>query len=144
MKNAPEKARFKFLEHTADLEIKIFGGSQKEIFKNAAFALANILDPLYPKREKKSQKSFSIKQEAPKMEVLLVYFLEELLYNSLTKKSVFPDVRIKTLRDKYVTALAYGYYLGKLPREIKGVSYHDLSLKKGVGNLWEAKIVLDI
>ncbi|MFH1358709.1 MAG: archease [archaeon] len=68
--------RFKFLEHTADIKFQAFGDSLEKCFKNAGYALINIIC----KDKIKSKKSKKITVKGRDKESLLYDFLEEFLY----------------------------------------------------------------
>lgn len=133
--------KFKILEHTADLKIKVFGKTKKELFKNALFAMAKALCS-----ESKSQKIINrkIKNKSFNSEMLLVDFLSEVLYLSQVKKEVYFDVRFKKFSDTEIEGELFGKKVERFSEDIKGVTYHNLSIKQRKDKIFEAIIVFDL
>ncbi len=96
------KRKFEFLEHTADVKIRVYGKSIEKVFENSAYALRKII--IKGKRIKKDKKEgdnlrkerYKIKKRKIKVFgkdylSLLYNFLEEIIYlvdaeNFLVKK----------------------------------------------------------
>ncbi len=133
--------KFKILEHTADLKIKVFGKTKEELFKNALFAMAKALCS-----EPKSQKIINrkIKNKSFNSEMLLVDFLSEVLYLSQVKKEVYFDVRFKKFSDTEIEGELFGKKVERFSEDIKGVTYHNLSIKQREDKIFEAIIVFDL
>jgi len=133
--------KFKILEHTADLKIKVFGKTKEELFKNALFAMAKALCS-----EPKSQKIINrkIKNKSFNSEMLLVDFLSEVLYLSQVKKEVYFDVRFKKFSDTEIEGELFGKKVERFSEDIKGVTYHNLSIKQRKDKIFEAIIVFDL
>lgn len=133
--------RFQVLEHTADLKMRVFGNTLKELFQNAAFALAV---------NQKGNSEFKgeclikkIKIKAKDQNFLLIDFLNQLLFLSDTEEKVFGEVKIKRLDEKNLEGEAYGYKYRELNLEIKAATYHEIEIKKEKGT-FVAEIIFDI
>lgn len=135
---------FELVDHTADISIKAYGKSLKELFENAAFGMFNILADL--EGITISTKS-EIKVEAPDREELLIEWLDELLYDFYTKHIIFCEFDIKELTDKKLTARVKGRFIGenknRLKTEIKAATRHDLRIEKKE-DTYEVQIVFDV
>jgi SHS2 domain-containing protein len=137
---------FKFLDHTADVGIEVNGKTVKEILLEAAKGMENILTD-FSKIDRCDKKEFEI--ESDNLDELFFEFLSKLLYYYGAESLVFGEFEIKLKRGKRcrLNVRAYGerYCPGKhrYGEEIKGVSYHDLEVKKVKGG-WKASVLFDI
>jgi len=139
-KNKP----YRLIDHTADIGIKVYGKTLKELFQNAAIGcFDNIadLDNVQLKRHVR----FNI--QAPSQEELLLLWLKELLYSFDTKRILFKDFKIEELKATHLIATAYGDKLNlkkhSVKEEIKAVTYHEFSLKHGKSG-WTAQVIFDV
>ncbi len=133
--------KFKILEHKADLKIKVFGKTKKELFENAMIGMQKA-----GKYERKAEgKSSKVKIEIKSVDLLslLVDFLSEILYLIETKKLVFEKVKFKKFSDNEIEATLIGKELKRMGVHIKGVTYHDLKILQKNGK-FEAEILFDI
>ena len=136
--------RYEQIPHTADIAIRAYGKDLKELFKNAAYGMFDIIADL---AGLKSSVSTEVNLKAPSKEELLVSWLDELLYSFYTKGIIFFDFDINLITDEQITAKAHGRHVGenrnRLKTEIKAVTYHDLKIKKGKDGL-TVEIVFDV
>ena len=136
--------QFEFVNHTADISIKAYGEGLKELFRNAALGMFNILADL---EGITTSTDLEIKVEAPDKEELLIEWLDELLYNFYTKHIIFCEFNITDLTDNNLTAKVKGRFIGenknRLKTEIKAATRHDLKIKKKEGT-YEVQIVFDV
>ncbi|MDD5680803.1 MAG: archease [Candidatus Omnitrophica bacterium] len=136
--------RFEVVDHTADIGIKAYGNTLKELFENAAFGMFNIIADL---EGIKSSTEVEIKAEAIDKEELLISWLEELLYNFYTKNMIFSEFNITELTDNKLTARVKGRFIGenknRLKTEIKAATRHELHIDKQ-GKKYEVGIVFDV
>lgn len=135
---------FEMMNHTADISIKAYGKSLKELFENAALGMFNILADL---EGITTSTELEIKVEAPDKQELLVEWLDELLYDFYTKHIIFCEFNITELTDKNLTAKVKGRFIGenknRLKTEIKAATRHDLRIKKKE-DTYEVQIVFDV
>jgi len=135
---------FEFVDHTADISIKAYGKSLKELFQNTAFGMFSILADL---EGIKVSTELEIKVEAPDTEELLIEWLDELLYNFYTKHIIFFEFGISELTDTNLTAKVKGRFIGenknRLKTEIKAATRHDLHITKN-NDIYEVRIVFDV
>lgn len=139
--------KYEFFEHTADIGIRAFGKTLKELFANAAAAMFEIIAAKKQKAESRKLKAekFEIIKQADSLENLLVEWLDELLFLFATKNIVFEKFEIKELNEKYIKALAFGLLATNfdINTEVKAVTYHMLEVKKNRNN-WQAQVILDV
>ncbi len=142
MKSSLQK--YQYIDHTADLGIKVFGDTLAELFENAAFGLFDNITNL----EKVSPNSeFSIEVQATDREALLVNWLSELNYLFLTRKELFNCFQVNQINDEHLTATVRGEKLNldrhEIYTEVKAVTYHKLYIKKSDQG-WEAQVIFDL
>jgi len=138
---------YKFIEHTADLGIRVKGKSLKELFNNAALAVFDIIAEKAAsfKLQASSCRKVIIKQKADNLEELFINWLNELLSLSATKEVIFEDFKIDKLDEHNLEAIAVGSDMEnyKVNTEIKAATYHELKIvKTPVG--WLAEVILDV
>ena len=136
--------RYEQIEHTADIGVKVYGRDLKELFKNAAFSMFDIIADL---EGLKSSLTLSFDLKAATYEDLLVVWLDELLFNFYTKWILFTDFKIESITKDRIRAKAFGRHLGenknRLKTEIKAITYHELKIQK-TRNGYEATLIFDI
>jgi len=132
--------KYKILEHTADLKIKVWGKDLPELFKNAADAMFAAMSGKSEIRNSKHETNYkfqikNLKLTAQDHESLLVNFLNELLYLSDIKNKGFKilDLKIKNKEKLKLEAKLLPYPLPPLEIEIKGATYHNLKIEKKTG-----------
>jgi len=131
--------KFEILEHRADLKIKIFGKTKEELFLNALLAMEEFLQP--KKKEKETERE--IKIASLDFSSLLVDFLSEALYLIQTNKEVYNKIEFKKFSNTEIEAKIFGQKVESFAEDIKGVTYHDLKIKKETKG-WEAIVLFDI
>ena len=138
---------FEILEHTADIGIKAYGKTKREVFINSAKGMFEIIAG----ENKNPKENFydKIKLEADNLEGLLFAWLNELLYIGETRLVILNKFRIKELSDFQIKAEVGGTKINppsvKIEKEIKAVTYHRLEIKKDEeSGLWSAQVIFDI
>lgn len=135
---------FEAIEHTADIGARVYGSSLKELFKNSARYLTEMLVNLKAVKPKLI-KEFVI--ESSGYEELLMDFLREILYYYNVEEFIAKNISIKSLSEKKGIFLAKGEKLDRsrhiLKNEIKGITFHDFKIEKKK-NFYVSRIILDI
>lgn len=143
---------FELLPHTADIKIRAYGKTLKELFKNALIGMFQSIKPVSPGCSYQHERlicpdlpiSHAVHIESIELATLLVDFLSEALYLSDVNNEAYLDVVIHELTDKTVAATLKGVKVsGFEVVEIKAVTYHDLVVKEANGE-WRAEVVFDI
>jgi len=136
--------RYEQFPHTADIGVRVFGASLKELFENAAFAMFDIIADI---ENMTGEVTETFDLEAPDYEELLVSWLDELLYNFYTKQLIFNKFHIETLEEGRLRATAVGRPIGanrnRLKTEIKAATYSGLKIKKTADG-YSAEIIFDV
>jgi SHS2 domain-containing protein len=135
---------YRFLSHTADLGLRIWGASLQELFEHAAGALmATITD----RRRLKLREIKEIMVEAPDREALLVAWLNHLLYLYDVEEFLGREFRILELTPEKLTARARGErfdpgrHISKTA--VKAATYHHLEIAHQPDG-WRATVILDL
>jgi len=137
---------FEFIEHTADIGVRVFGRDLEELFKNSATALFGIILDYHPQSSIKEE----IVLEAESLEEILVTWLNELLslfsaYNFLPANYNISIGRKNEIF--FLNAIIYGenfdYNSTSINTEIKAATYHDLKIEKK-DDLYIAEIIFDV
>jgi SHS2 domain-containing protein len=154
--------KYKILEHKADLKIKVFGKTKKELFENAMVGMFKAAKYETTKRlttkrlttkrlttkrlttKRLTTKRLAIKIKSIDLPSLLVDFLSEVLYLAETKKLVFEKVEFKKFTENEIEAKLTGNQLKRMGIHIKGVTYHELDIRQKKDGTWQATILFDI
>lgn len=141
----PEKTeqRWKFLEHTADIRMEVYGGTMEELFSNAASGLMSLLGS---GAHIVGAAELEIEIEGGEPEELLVNWLRELLYQHETKGFLLSEAHMLELGEKRLKARLTGGTRSsddEKDMEIKGVTYHGISVEK-TNSGYSARVVFDI
>ncbi len=135
---------FEVIEHTADIGIIAYGADIKQVFANAALGLFNLMADLDNLREDVKRE---IEISAEDIEVLLVEWLNELIYISEVEHIIFKKFDINELSNTKLKATCLGEKIKpgqhRLKREIKAATYHMLQLNKEDGS-YKVQIIFDI
>jgi SHS2 domain-containing protein len=138
-------ANFEILPHTADVRLKIFGKTKKELFKNAVLGMAKILESRKQKVESRKQIKTKVNIKSQDINSLLVDFLSEILYQSQINHAVYREIKLSKFSDDELEGEISGFKIEKFDEDIKAVTYHELDIKKNpLSNLFETIIIFDI
>ncbi|HEY3373967.1 MAG TPA: archease [Candidatus Aquicultor sp.] len=136
---------FEILDHTADVGLRAYGHTLKEVFENIAVGMFSLITDL---DNVKSSLSEEIEIEAEDREDLLVEWLNELLYQFEVRYKVFKRVNIVDWDEEHrLRAIAYGEPLDlgrhQIKTQIKATSYHMLKVEYTDG-IWSAQVIFDV
>jgi SHS2 domain-containing protein len=135
---------FKIIDHTADIGIVACGADIKQVFANAALGLFSLMAEL---DELKEDIQRELELSAEDIEVLLVEWLNELIYIVDVEHIIFRRFEIDELTANQLRARCFGekIKLGehKLKREIKAATYHMLRISKDDGG-YKVQVIFDI
>jgi SHS2 domain-containing protein len=134
---------YEFLEHTADLKFRAFGGTLEEALVNCAraFTDATAGESVILLREAKA-----VHIQAADLEHLVHDWLSELIFRFSTEHLLFSDFKIK-IEGKYnltakIRGEKYDPKRHKLYKEIKAATYHEMKIEERNG-LWIIEVVCD-
>ncbi|MCK5633098.1 archease [bacterium] len=143
--------KFESLSHTADIKVRVYGKTKKELFCNALYAMFQVIEPRAESCKKINNhlacadlpEHHVVAVRAGKLDLLLVDFLSEALYLSDVYHQAYFDAAIDKFDDNYISATIKGVNVQGFNVEIKAVTYHELEIKQ-VDGKWQAIIVFDI
>ena len=140
---------FRFLDHTADVQVECWGSSREEAFSHCALSLMTVITPNLSKISPDIEKELWIKAEDK--EALLFDFLSELLYIFDVDELVFSDIWVvyinRTQLGFEMKAIMKGEQFDKTKHEIgtevKAITYSFMELNETLEKT-EIKVVFDI
>jgi tRNA nucleotidyltransferase (CCA-adding enzyme) len=139
-----DEGRWEHFSHEADMGVRGIAASKEGAFEQAALAMiAVITDPLAVS----PTEAVPIACEAPDDELLLVDWLNALIYEMATRKMVFGRVEVH-LTDHHLQATAWGEPVLVAKHqpavEVKGATYTSLSVTQDRHGTWIAQCVVDV
>ncbi len=139
------KNKYEFINHTADLGIKVWGESLESLFENAAYSMFDIIGEV---DQVQGGHLIRIQLGPERLEELLADWLRNLLYHFNVEGYLLRRFKIERVDVKQgLKGEARGGRLDPptrfLKTEIKAVTYHDLEVKK-TGRGWEAQVIFDV
>jgi len=136
--------KFRFIDHTGDVGVVVYGNSLKELFQHAAESFFHILTE--PKNIQEIE-SRNISLQANGIEELLVTWLNEFLYLFEIQGLLFGRFKINRLNSCHLEAMVWGekYEEGRhlIKGVIKAVTYHQLQIQEKDG-IWGTQIIFDL
>jgi SHS2 domain-containing protein len=137
-------AAWEHFEHGADIGVRGIGATLAEAFEQAALALTAVLtDPagVIPRT------SVGIRCAAPDDEVLLVDWLNALVYEMATRRMLFGRFGV-TIEGHALAGEAWGEPVDVARHrpavEVKGATYTALSIARHADGNWVAQCVVDV
>ncbi|MCD6353130.1 MAG: archease [Proteobacteria bacterium] len=135
---------FRFVNHTADVGVIVWGKSLPELFQHAAESFFHILTEPETIKEIEAR---TILVRANGIEELLVAWLNEFLFLFEAERLLFRQFVVEQLDSHYLKATAKGerYAEGRHPIKgvIKAVTYHQLRIEEKEG-IWKTQIIYDL
>lgn len=132
---------YAIMPHTADLRIRAWGATQKELFQSALNGMFESIAPKWEKEAQTVQRAISI--QSTDLNALLVDFLSEALQLSDVNNEAYTDIEIRSLTNTRLNGTLIGKPIAGFDLEIKAVTHHGLDIKQ-VSGKWQAEIVFDI
>ena len=129
---------YKWVEHTAELELAIQAPSKEQVFVEALHAFAELV----AQDAGGSPAEHAVSASAADAPALLAEWLGELIYLAETQDFVPDNTLALELNEERLTARISGR-IDRPSHLVKSVTYHDLELKRE-GEGWTARVVLDV
>ena len=137
---------YEFMDHTADIGVRIYGATLEELFQNAAKALYETLG------------RFAVKGEGVKREIkiedagggeeLLVEWLSELLFRFDAHGELYDRIDFDVLTPERLAARLQGAAVdlnhSEPNCELKAVTRHATQVKKMTDGSWQATVIFDV
>ncbi|MFO0700742.1 MAG: archease [Nitrospira sp.] len=130
--------------HQADIGVRGIGQTKEAAFEGTALAMTAVITE--PKSVAPTQ-AVSITCDAPDDELLLVDWLNTLIYEMATRKMLFSRFAVR-FNDHSLHATAWGEPVDVARHqpavEVKGATYTELSVKQDEEGRWIAQCVVDV
>jgi SHS2 domain-containing protein len=141
---ADEPDRWEHYPHDADVGVRGYGATLAKAFEQAALAMvAIVVDP----QTVASSVQVDVDCEAPDDEILLVDWLNALIYEMATRTLCFGRFTVR-LEDHHLHGRAFGEHVDaakhELGIELKGATYTDLRVEREPPGVWVAQCVVDV
>jgi SHS2 domain-containing protein len=137
-------AHWELLPHGADVGVRGVGISKAQAFEQAAEALtAVITEP----RSVMSKECIEIACDAPDDELLLVKWLNALIYEMATRRMLFSrfEVRIENIK---LQGKAWGEPIDQAKHqpavEVKGATLTEVAVRQDEDGMWSAQCIVDV
>ena len=139
-----EEARWEHFPHEADIGVRGIGSTKEKAFEAAGLAVTAVITDL---ASVSPMQAVQIACEAPDEELLLVDWLNALVYEMATRKMLFSRFTVH-LNDHSLHATAWGEPIEVARHqpavEVKGATYSALSVKRDEQGRWIAQCVVDV
>ena len=136
---------FELLPRTADIHMRAWGKTIKELFRNALQGMAALMQPSLAHTSVLKKEKQEIRVDAVDINSLLVEFLSKVTALSDIHNMVFTHITFKTLGDNFLEAELSGMHTDEFEKEIKAVSYHEVDIKRNPeSGLYETTLIFDI
>lgn len=136
---------YEIVEHTADIGIRATGRTQEELFIEMARGMFSLI--VAPEAVQ-ARWTLRLRACGDQPEGLLVAWLRELLYRFDAEGFLGKEFRICRLKPPEIEAEVSGETLDRrrhpFEREIKAVTYCDLSVARSPEGIWSAQVIFDI
>ncbi len=136
---------YEYIEHTADAGMRVRGDTLKSLFTHAAqglFEMIAVVDTI----DETTSIDVHITAESPEM--LLVAWLDELIFRHETDEIFFKHTEISNISATELVAKVYGeptnFDKHVVYTEIKAVTYHQLYVIQNPDGAWEAQVIFDL
>jgi SHS2 domain-containing protein len=130
-----------FDDHTAEVRLRIEAPTLAALYAEAVEAVAELMatDPGAPT----DGAPVAIDVRAADAGALLVELVNEIVFQSETRKKVFSRATIDVATETRVAGALEGFAARELKTAVKAATFHDLSVARGP-NGWTARVVLDV
>lgn len=137
-------ARWEHFPHQADVGVRGFGATLEEAFEQAALALTAVITDLATVAPREMLR---LSCEAPDAELLLVDWLNVLIYEMATRNMLFSRFEVQ-LTGERLEAQVWGEALDVARHhpavEVKGATYTALKVAHQPDGSWLAQCVVDV
>ncbi|MFI5399600.1 MAG: archease [SAR324 cluster bacterium] len=132
---------YEFLEHTADVRMRVTGTSLEGLFSDALAGLMELLQPGSPAGPAVRR---PVSLSAGDATALLVDFLSDALLSALTRRERYDGLAVRELTERNIAAELIGAPVAGFADDVKAVTYHEAELSRGPDGQWETVIVFDV
>jgi len=134
---------YEFLQHTADVRLKVIGNSLEDVFSDALQGLMELVKPGLDVASCPIVKH-NLQIESPDRTALLIDFLSEVLFFSHTHNAIYTKVVFSKLTETEIHADIEGVEVDGFEEDVKAVTYHEANLRTNEEGKWETMVIFDI
>ncbi len=139
-----EQKRYRTLNRSSDLAVKVFGNTQADLLVNSACALFDIMTDI---DKIQVQEHLPLEVEGADRDDLMVNWMRELLYLFQGSGYLLKEFQIREVKENYVRAEVSGEKFDpdrhEIQREIRSVLYDQTRMVK-TGDQWTAQVILEL
>ncbi|MBI5312962.1 MAG: archease [Methylocystis sp.] len=136
--------RWEHFPHDADIGVRGYGATPGEACEQAALAMTAAIVDLATVR---LEQTVDFALEAPHLDLLLVDWLNALIYEMAERRMVFGAFHVKIENDR-LKGRALGEAVSRARHapavEVKGATYTELAFVEDRPGLWRAQCVIDV
>ncbi len=137
-------ARWEHYHHGADIGVRGLGRTLEEAFAQTGLALTAVITP---PQSVVARATVAIRCESEDLELLLVDWLNALVYEMATRRMLFGRFQVR-LHGPVLEATAWGEPVDVVRHqpavEVKGATYTTLRVARDTHGLWCAQAVVDV
>jgi tRNA nucleotidyltransferase (CCA-adding enzyme) len=130
--------------HAADVGVRGFGATLAQAYEQAALAMTAAITDI---ASVESETMIRVACDAPDAELLLVDWLNALVYEMATRSMLFSRFEV-SLQDTHLTAQVWGEAIEVARHhpatEVKGATYTALKVAQQADGSWLAQCVVDV
>ena len=136
--------RWEHFEHEADMGVRGYGNTLAEAFEQTALAMSSVIADI---NNIKAIECINVECNAPDDEVLLVDWLNELVYQMATRRMLFSSFAV-SIDNHHLTATICGETA--VPEkhqpavEVKGATFTELNVRQNTDGSWMSQCVVDV
>jgi len=138
---------YELIPHTADLGIRVKGKTLPKLFENAGHALFSIMTDI---ARVKPKEEYPLEVTADNLDELMNNWLTKLLQEYVFNQHLLCRFQVSELRTTnyqlraVVRGETYNPKRHKILKEIKAVTFHNLSVRQINNKLWQAEVIFDV
>jgi len=136
--------KFRYLDHTGDLGVEVFGADLNDLFRHAGEAFADIMTDPGSVRVRETRK---ISLTADRVEDLLLKWFNEFIFYFDTEALLFSQFDIRSVDETRIEAGIRGepYDEGRheIKTTVKSATYHQLAVVRREDG-WKAVVIFDL
>ena len=137
-------AHWEHFEHDADIGVRGYGETLDQAFEQTALAMSSVItDP----DNIQAHECIEVECNAPDYDVLLVDWLNELIYQMATRRMLFATFKV-AIHAHHLTATICGELADQKKHqpavEVKGATFTELKVQQDNNGVWIAQCIVDV
>ena len=142
--SVPQQQTWEHFSHQADIGVRGTGATVSEAFEQAACALTAVITDLHAVQ---ATRAVEIRCQAPDRELLLVDWLNAIVYAMAVQHMLFSRFEVRT-DGRQLSAYAWGETIDIARHqpavEVKGATYTELKVTQDPVGRWIAQCIVDV